>query len=430
MYRRIFFTTIVLAVISLGLNAQDSKTLRLDNPESRFKTDIQGSFPQHVVESNWWDGAWSPFGTMDIQYFSNSDVKVIESADGGGKTKETFSYSEDGLIYQSIMQQWANNQWENMTRETENMGANGNYLGYTVDSWIDGAWVLEEGMEYTHEMVGNKSVSIVVRVKHSGEDWVNQQRSSFTYEGNEDRPASIISEFWEDGDWVKSMKTEITYVDAHTSEQIMSTWSENAWSVSSKMELEDRDNGSSTITYYSFMGNEWLPSSRFRNENDTHGNEILYVTEMYMDGWIVFMGTQYILTYDGNNLTQRITQESADNTPGMKSLSWMNSYKEDFSNFYSSSTGDILKDNIRVDVYPNPAVENIFVKINNPGQEDMLNVRVFSLTGQVVIEQSLHSVRGLQQLTLPVNDLKAGSYLFQVRSEKGVLFTNEIIQIQ
>ena len=424
--------TIVLAIICLGLNAQDNELIRLDNPESRFKTDIQGSFPQHVVESNWWEGAWSPFGTMDIQYFPDNDIKVIESADGSGAntTKETFSYSDDGLIYQSVMQQWANNEWENMIRETENMGDDGNYIGYTIESWINEAWVLEEGMEYTYEMSGGRAVSIVIRSKYSGADWVNEQRNTFTYDGNSDQPGTIISELWEDGAWAKMMKTEITYVDSKTTEQIQSMWGEDAWSVINKMVLEERDNGSSTMTYYSFIGTDWMPSSRFRNENDNHGNEILVVSEMYAEGWMAFMGTQYLLTYDGNNLTQRITQGSVDNKPGMKTMSWMNTYKEEFSNFHSSSTGDILKDNIRVNVYPNPAVESIFVKINNPGQEDNLDVRIYSLSGQLVLEQSFNAKKGIQQFTLPVNDLKAGSYLFQVRSEKGSLFTNEIIQIQ
>jgi len=57
-----------------------------------------------------------------------------------------------------------------------------------------------------------------------------------------------------------------------------------------------------------------------------------------------------------------------------------------------------------VSVFPNPAVENLFVKIDNPGQEDKLDIRVYSLSGQLVYEQSINAMKGIQQMTLPVND--------------------------
>ncbi len=114
MQKKIFVLTIVLAMLSLGLNAQE-KIGKIDTPGSNLKTDLQGTYPQHIEESNWWEGAWVAFGTKDMQYFANGDVKEIESADGSGKLKEIFSYDDNGFnsqLRKEVSKQYPNNQYQ------------------------------------------------------------------------------------------------------------------------------------------------------------------------------------------------------------------------------------------------------------------------------------------------------------------------------
>lgn len=80
-------------------------------------------------------------------------------------------------------------------------------------------------------------------------------------------------------------------------------------------------------------------------------------------------------------------------------------------------TADLILTNTNLDLYPNPAAENISI-VWNATEGDDATIQVIDLLGKVCIEMPIEINEGLNEENLDVNDLVSGTYLLRVSGSK------------
>jgi hypothetical protein len=77
-------------------------------------------------------------------------------------------------------------------------------------------------------------------------------------------------------------------------------------------------------------------------------------------------------------------------------------------------------------VYPNPVIDNMKVDLNTSAA-GVANIQVYSLTGQLVMEQSQNLIKGKNILSLEMDDLNRGTYIIRT-IQNGVTSTGKFIK--
>ena len=77
------------------------------------------------------------------------------------------------------------------------------------------------------------------------------------------------------------------------------------------------------------------------------------------------------------------------------------------------------------DLYPNPSVDNSFVKINH-SQEDINNIQVFSLSGQLLYSYAINIAENNIH-TLDISNMSNGVYTIRVGNQSGSLSKRLIV---
>ena len=80
----------------------------------------------------------------------------------------------------------------------------------------------------------------------------------------------------------------------------------------------------------------------------------------------------------------------------------------------STPTEELAKLEGQIYLYPNPFAETVFIGGND--QVDIQQVRVYDAMGREVFSQYLH---GGAFISLPAGQLPAGSFIFELFSDKG-----------
>ncbi len=79
-------------------------------------------------------------------------------------------------------------------------------------------------------------------------------------------------------------------------------------------------------------------------------------------------------------------------------------------------TSPVVKAAVKADIFPNPAYDNYtFVRFNAPS-DAMVNMRVYTIDGRLVYQQSSHVIRGLNNLKLNIETLSSGMYILKAES--------------
>lgn len=93
---------------------------------------------------------------------------------------------------------------------------------------------------------------------------------------------------------------------------------------------------------------------------------------------------------------------------------------------YSSDTLGITPDSaierVKINLYPNPASKILSIDINN-WNKDFCTINLFNMSGNSVFKNNYQITKPLQ---IYVGDLKVGTYIMQVKSDK-VIFTEKVI---
>lgn len=136
-------------------------------------------------------------------------------------------------------------------------------------------------------------------------------------------------------------------------------------------------------------------------------------------------GRDFIVRYDMNNLPAGvITIPATDVLIRFVSDNWQQGtgFK---MNFYGQLGVDQHSNFEDVTIFPNPATENLFVKLTAEAQD--VQATVMDLTGKVVFVDKFNHAGGEQQYTLPVNTLANGIYFLNLQGNDGGKVTYKFI---
>lgn len=411
---------LTILVSGFGFAQEPGVKSIIKTPE--LKTDVIGSYPQEVWEYNWTVEFWMVFQTKYITYASFGEPIEIKVVGMGGESKTLFSYDSDQRLTSTLEQEKEGEQWVDNRRDITVYLDNDLVSSHVVENWTGASWQISFGTQYEYTMDGDHPVVTVTKIwdRDSG-SWLNSTRTTFTM-GTGSVIDETISETWMGGAWVNSSKTRFVFEDDKTI-LFMSGWLDGAWLESTKMVQEFGENESMTNTMYSGPGDgTWTPAQRFTNNYDSHGNAILTTIEFYTSQWDMLSGTKYLLTYDGNNLTERITQTYSLVEPGNENNTitpgWKNIYKEEFKEFASLSTDPLLRGVQMVQAFPNPAKEEATLSFQNMKNKN-LNISILNLAGQLFISDQIYVPIDSYKHTISLDDLSSGTFIILIRDEAG-----------
>jgi len=88
----------------------------------------------------------------------------------------------------------------------------------------------------------------------------------------------------------------------------------------------------------------------------------------------------------------------------------------------TDQTTDIIeiKDNIIVNIYPNPTNDLIFIRLNS-GLVEIISVKIFDLTGKTLLSQTYYPD---QTISLDINNLAIGSYILTLFNEESTIISS------
>jgi len=78
-----------------------------------------------------------------------------------------------------------------------------------------------------------------------------------------------------------------------------------------------------------------------------------------------------------------------------------------------------LQNSINLNVYPNPAKENVSISFNADNKD--YTISLLDVTGRILKTQNYSSLNGSQVIDLNLEDISSGNYLISIRSENGVV---------
>jgi hypothetical protein len=380
----------------------------------QLKSGMAGSYPQHTEEFNWATD-WVLYRVIETSYEDFGEPEIIVITQNSGKTKELYSYNEKQLLTKLEKQNFTGGIWVKDTQERSSYNAAGYETEYVVEAWSGSAWVTQSGRQMAYTMDGNRVMVVVGKEwDPDTQAWINSWRETYTYSGSGTNFATVVMESW-DTQWVNSSKMEYTWTGAEITQVIIYEYENSDWKRSAKFVYEIPDASTTVFTMYGDDGaGGWDPATRLTSHTDSHGNLTLEVTEMYSGTWMVFASTRYTLTYSGNNLTQRITEESSLMTGNV----WNKTLKEVFSNFASLSANISALPEDGITVFPNPTGKQATVRLSLL-KAGSVTLQVVSMTGQRIREETFTANGSDINYLLDLSEVQPGSYLLIARDRDG-----------
>ena len=420
---RLILTAIILLTTINIIMAQAPGQGHL-NQKSKLKTDVIGSYPQEVLEYYWLAEAWTLSQTSYIKYNSVGEPTEVRYVGNGEELRSLYTYNADHNVTEVIVQLKEGGIWVNYERDVTEYLNERMETKYVSESWNGSAWVLDYGTQYEYTLDGDQ-ISVVITTIYEKETglWNNSSRITHDYSGGAAQFSESIYEMWKDGAWEAVFKTRYEWEGDKVSVMYTSGWTDGAWNESSKMVYEYEGDESMTMIYYSSTGDGvWTPTQRIIDNYDSHGNSILSSIEFYSTDWELFDGTKYLLTYSGDNLTERITQSYSIFEPGTEveviTPGWKNVYKEEFKDFAALSTNPLLVGVKMVQTYPNPAQNETTLRLENL-KNNNITINVMNVTGQLAISKKIFVPIDDFSHSVNLSDLPSGTFIILVRDESG-----------
>jgi len=416
-----------------GLSVQ-SQEIRIpdrpDRPGSLISTQTPNNgYPTHRDESVWQESDWQPMAHTDVTYDSDGKVtsEIITYTDG---EQYRFIYEGDGEHSYTYCSKFTGEEWEPFSREVSDFDpATGIEYHYIREMYIDGFWykVLEWNawLEFLEGRLGRRTVS-----EYNQDTKQTEYTYRYTYTYLESGScSSMVTEKFTDGNFVNYIKEDYSWLNEFQYDQVLqSHWTGAAWLQNGKFEYDWTDDQSYTWTYFTRLNetSPWNPFLRLTDRFDERGNQVEYLQERYMNQlWTLTFGSQYILTYEGTNLTEKIARDWQSG--GLKSGSgeWVNAYRIVYSDFLNLGTGTLQLASLQMNCYPVPADDLLRIEINSTLASPK-TLELTSLTGQPVRKEVFDAMSSV--FTWEISDLPGGIYLLRLTGENNMRIIHKIVK--
>ncbi len=290
------------------------------------------------------------------------------------------------------------------------------------------------------------------------------KKESRVYDANENAILIVFSE--NNGGIFQTAKTDsIYYVNNIPSERVSYKYTIDGFAYKFQKQtnmvwknynstIDINDNFLKDYTLYIYSQLSWLPKHKFNIVyTDAFGSNILLQEEYVSNSWIpLYRATQ---KFNKNNLAtfecrERFDRVNWDTVTGFQSdylydlndniientqtifngltFTWQKTYKYEYSNFITISTG-ITSTSIKTlqsRLYPNPST-NGSVNINvNLEAASALSIKVTDMKGSIVYTDERNVGKGLN--TIELKNLEQGMYIVELNTEYGISKAKLVVQ--
>ena len=328
-----------------------------------------------------------------------------------------FEYDSVGNRTIKRGERWKNNNWQYAWRYRYVYNNIGKLHRIIVETWKNGEWVMEEGGAlYTYDSNG-------YLVEYGHLDY----RNLYTYDSDGNRYSDELQMFvMGQGDVPIEKHTYSYYPDGKLYMDTLLGWN-YGWFLQ-KRYTYTYDNNENLLLYSTqdYQGNgSWFTYSKDTCIYDSNNNLITKLTKTWntiLSDFSENNKQQY--TYDayGNSITGMNLQYYYSWDPVFSNIPVYSEHKKIWSIYgyrYEASFVSFtivglsntkgLSDNLNL--FPNPAQDVITFKLNERNSSQEVQVKIYNLLGQVVINKSLMSGSSID-----ISGLPSGTYFLQVIS--------------
>jgi hypothetical protein len=456
--------------IKPGFHLQDDllfNPLLVNNFNQPFYKSTQGSFPRETHHFYWdvttiwmadfkWNCTYNNYGNLltHLQIDANT-----------GDTLELITHTYDAAqrLTKRIYQIYNNGTWENSKQYYYEYDEHGNETIYLYYFWQAG-WIPSSGTKHIYIYENNKIVEdLLQNWDQMNSMWVNFYKGIYTYDIN-GYQTERVSQYWDSnmGIWISAYKDNymvgasgiVNEMISQTWDVVNSTWVNNykhtnilwhqwngefytsdlqnktiliwnngIWENHERIDCTWDANGSCAETHQQYFNGNWTNSVRQTITFDDHGNFILYTYEMWFNNaWMIDSGAQYLLTYDGNDLVERIAQDWDHFND-----EWVNWSKEEYSDFFhTQGIGEKPLAQNKVHLYPNPTSGIISLKQDTP-EAGNFSIMITNINGQVVYNSPFHT-SAEEVVEIDLSGCAKGFYFVKLQLERETRVGKLILQ--
>jgi len=211
------------SLISSSVQGTSSKIL--------FQYNENNKITESLILDNFGSG-WE--NSIKDKYFYNTHNNLITEINLGWYINEWDSLSRinysyvNGMLSQSVFQNYINNYWENLSRNNYEYDANQNISIALTEDWIKNTWQ-NRSLVTNYYALQNKRDSILFQT-FVNNDWQNDKKTIFYYSENQIDLDSIVASSWNGLSWINLFKREIVNDANHNQiEQIDREWNAGSW---------------------------------------------------------------------------------------------------------------------------------------------------------------------------------------------------------
>ena len=113
------------------------------------------------TQEDYFDGVWYPFYTKTYTYENDLISEILAVYGSGIEISEEYSYNEYDMLIQILIQQWENENWENVERTTKEYDANMWLVRDFTEQFINNEWMIYRDEEMVNDEHGNETEKII-----------------------------------------------------------------------------------------------------------------------------------------------------------------------------------------------------------------------------------------------------------------------------
>jgi hypothetical protein len=263
--------------------------------EARASYTYDGDLLSEVVYQEWEDGDWVN-ETKEVYNYSG-DVSTVLYWDWNGTnwtSDELYTYTRNGNTIELLMQYMQGGAWQNDEKQITTLNFDEEVSEILDQDWAGTIWVNDELTTYNYE--GNVFPTKTVK-EWDGSDWEDHQKFEYTYDSNDNAVSGLCLGFggydWvsDDGDiemvfgngeksfeyygyWVEVEYVDLTSVNENATAKFM------VYPIPAEDEIQIQSEGFQKAEIYSLTGQKMLESLQ-NNMNVSQLSSGLYIIKVY-----------------------------------------------------------------------------------------------------------------------------------------------------
>ncbi len=438
--------TILFLTLSTGLFAQVQLGQKLKVLQQKQAATKRQPHSMSTFNYDTTDKAWLPELNYALTY--DQGVLVQETATnniGVNVSRTTYTYSGKNLT-ENLVETYDAGNWVNSYRLLLTYNIDGDLIREELQDWYDNKWNTSYGMAREYNQSNTDTVEIIdsmwngfayeavqktieifvpgtkdfselqlLMPEAGSTSWVNSYRELYTYNLN-GKLQSLKKQNWDGANWINFM--QLTNYNWDTLSNLVKSYVTQNWNdLTQQWSNYSIDTfeyfnykGMMNTTYY-FVPGGLRPSTRSTYLNDSLMNQKLSKYENWDDQtntWEAMMHNESVYTYDRDSVILTKVDLALVKNNAIDSM-----VKTVY--FYNVLSGVNNTKTFDYNVYPNPAKNNVNIKLSNVLSSEKVDVLIKNISGQTISKHSFNA----DNISLDISDLSSGLYLLQINTETG-----------